>query len=396
MASPAELNRRIKRHVIGRTQAFWTVTAPGLEALCARELAALPPPAPVVQSATGGAAFNGRLRHCYLANLHCRTANRVLMRLSAFKTTNFRHLARKLATFPWELYLWRDVRLNVRVATRHCRLYHRGAVAERFTTAIAERLAARGATAASGPPRGSSEQQIFVRGTHDRFDVSLDSSGANLYLRGIKQHGGPAPLRETLAAAALATAGYTGAEVLLDPMCGSGTFALEAALIAKNIPPGWRRAFAFMGWPAFSPRQWDYLKSQHGPKVRRRENICIFASDRDGAACRRLALCVQRAGLEDAVAVFCHDFFDLMPARFSRQPGFVVLNPPYGRRLGDRGRGAALFRSVCDRLQSDYRGWRLVLLAADPAGVAEIPFKLKAQPFFHGGLQLTLLTGVVA
>ena len=105
------------------------------------------------------------------------------------------------------------------------------------------------------------QQRLFIRGVDDRFSVSIDSSGDLLYKRGIKTLAGTAPVRETLAAAILMLAGYSGNEALVNPMCGSGTFAVEGALMARNIPPGWNRSFAFMGWPGFRPAQWRHIRN---------------------------------------------------------------------------------------------------------------------------------------
>lgn len=246
--------KRIRRHVVGKPHDFFAATAPGIEPLCLKELAAL---GVAGREVPGGVEFNGRLHECYCANLHLRTAGRILMRIHSFHATSFSALEREARRFPWELYLPQAEAPRIQVATRHCRLHHTGAIAERLLRGVQEHL---------GPPNavppGSSPclQQIFIRGADDRFVVSIDSSGANLYRRGVKTHGGPAPLRETQASAALMWCGYAAHGPLLDPMCGAGTFSLEAALWAKRIPPGWFRDFAFTRWPAFSSARWAHMK----------------------------------------------------------------------------------------------------------------------------------------
>lgn len=384
MASPFE--KRIRRHVIGKSHRFFAVTAPGLEPLCHGELESLGLTGAAVE---GGVEFSGRLQAAYLANLSLRTANRILLRLHEFRATNFRALAQEAAAWPWELFIAPGAPLRIHVTTHHCRLHHSDAIAERVQNAITERLSAFSVAQARLP------LQIFIRGADDRFTASLDSSGENLYRRGIKTHAGTAPLRETLAAAALMLAGYSGEAFLLDPMCGAGTFALEAALMAKHLPPGGLRDFAFMAWPGFRPPQWDFLKRTADAKAIRLSTPRIMASDNDPGACRALEECVGRHGLADAVSVSCRDFFDIDPRDLTDRPGLIALNPPYGRRLGTRAQHAMLLRNVFQVLQEKYRGWKAVLIAPHTGGKIDVPFPAHVYHFFHGGLTVNVIVGEI-
>ena len=140
MAPLTAFEKRIKRHVIGPEQEFFVVTAPGLEHLCHAELMRLPLSRREAAIVTGGIEFRGRLHDCYLANLKLATANRILMRIAHFKANTFHKLHKKIAQFPWELYLAGGSELKVRVSSKQSRLYHKGAVAEYFEKAIAKRL----------------------------------------------------------------------------------------------------------------------------------------------------------------------------------------------------------------------------------------------------------------
>ena len=385
----AALEKRIKRHAIGREHRFFAVTAPGAEPFCRAELAALGLPG---EATDGGVAFSGRLEDLYRANLMLRTPNRILMRLFSFRAASFAAMAKAARAFPWELFIAPEAVLQLRVTTHHCRLHHTGAIAERLTAAAGERRCA--LSAPSPLPGGPAPRQlILVRGVDDRFTVSLDSSGESLYRRGIKTHGGPAPIRETLAAAALMQAGYGGEELLLDPMCGAGTFALEAALMAKRRPPGAAREFAFMGWPAFRPKRWEFLKQHAGDHTRSLETPRILASDRDPRACERLESCVRTHGLADAVSVSCRDFFELDPHAEGLMPGLVALNPPYGRRLDTRDRSRAMLGDVLALLAARYRGWKILLLAPPPVRTRGLPFRADPHRLVHGGLAIDLLCG---
>ncbi len=383
------LEKRIRRHVVGKPQLFFAVTAPGFEDLCLSEIGALGLEGRAV---AGGVEFIGRLHDGYRANLHLRTSNRVLMRLASFRAGRFQALDAEAAGFPWELFVSPGAELGFHVTTHHCRLHHTGAIAERLRRGIEGRLAIyRGA----GDPPPAMAQRVFVRGLDDRFSVSLDSSGESLYRRGIKKHAGRAPLRETFAAAALMRAGFTGAEVVIDPMCGAGTFALEAALAVKRAPPGFFREFAFQGWPGFSGPRWEHLRHRAEEGIRRLDRPQIHAADIDPEACRRLETCVAERGFADAVTVSCADFFSLDPGPLAPTPGIVALNPPYGRRIGAPGQSRTLLRRILARLATHYRGWRLALVVPQASWTPPIPFPHRVWPFVHGGLPVTLVEGQV-
>jgi putative N6-adenine-specific DNA methylase len=179
-------------------------------------------------------------------------------------------------------------------------------------------------------------------------------------------------------------------------MCGTGTFSLEAALMAKNIPPGWFREFAFTGWPSFHQSRWDFLKRQYGMQFASPEKPLIFASDEDASACRRLEKCVAQYNLSDAIKVSRTNFFEIFPRDITDQTGWVTINPPYGRRIGGLEKSEQLFLMICDRLKQNYRGWKLILIAPSRQIEKKVPFKLYRLPFFHGGLRPVLMMGTIA
>ena len=321
-----------------------------------------------------------------------RTANRILMRIETVDATSFSQLQKKLSDIPWELFLKVDQVLQTHATTRHCRLYHTGAISERILKSIEARKKNR-EFMVSDEKSPSLTQNIYVRGVDDRFTVSIDSSGESLYKRGLKQHTGTAPLRETLAAASLSLAGYSGKEPLIDPMCGAGTYSLEAALMVKKIPPGWFREFAFMQWPAYRTKRFEYLKRHFEDDFVQPDKPVIFASDKNPLACRQLEQCTRQFGLSDTVSIINADFFELVPGDFSDQPGLITINPPYGRRIGSRQESIEIFQAICETLARQYKGWKLVLIAPSKQLEKKVPFKLKTYPLLHGGLTLKLMVG---
>jgi putative N6-adenine-specific DNA methylase len=394
MPATSPLYKRIKRHVIGRPQRFFAATSPGFEKLCLQELLKNLPDIRQATRIPGGVEFEGRLEDCFHANLKLLIPNRVLMRISAFKATNFRQLEKKAGEIAWELYLCTDNHLNVQVATRHCRLHHSKAIAERIKKAIGERLVGFEPDQKKLAIAGG-RQHIYVRGIDDHFSASIDSSGDLLYKRGLKEHIGKAPLRETLAAGALMLAGYDGSEPLMDPLCGTGTFSLEAALMAKQIPAGWFRDFAFMRWPSFVKKRWNYIKRQAESGIVQRQKPLIFASDTDPDACQKLENCIEKYHLTDAVRVRQCDFFDLDPRDLTDQVGAICINPPYGRRLGGRRESDQFVNTLGEKLRQAYKGWKLVLIAPHGNMMQAFPFQMQSILIWHGGLKLRLLIGKI-
>jgi putative N6-adenine-specific DNA methylase len=390
MSTQEALAKRIKRHVVGRVRDYFAVTAPGLEPLCLRELKEAPLALADAEAIPGGVLFKGRLSDCYLANLHLRTAGRILLRISSFRASGYRELKKHLAEIPWELYLRPGTHADLRTAAARCRIHQTTDIAEHVSRALASAL---GKPSANEP--GPNRQMIFIRGENDRFTVSIDSSGDLLYRRGIKVHKGKAPIRETLAAAVLNLAAWQPEMVLADPMCGSGSFSMEAATQAKKIPAGWFRSFAFQNWPSFGERRWAHLKSEVGQGIITLPTPPIFASDIDAEACGALKACLAEHHLDDAVETTQRDFFAINPRTVYPKSGLVIINPPYGRRLNTPATAERTYRRIGEKLERDFRGWRAAIIVSENRFTNLLPLKEKSYRLLHGGLSLRLLVGRV-
>ena len=408
MDIPGNIEKRIKRHVLGKTRSFYISTTPGMERICLDELGSL---GFLLNGATldkGGVEVEARIHECYIANLTLRTANRILMRIDAFGATHFRQLQRRASETPWELYLGKTAAIKIHVTARQSRLFHSGAIADVIETQLKKRFQPEGGGLAENQSLNNGQgmfhalQRVFVRAVDDRFTVSIDSSGDLLHKRGLKIYGGRAPIRETLASGILALAGYVPGEPLLDPMAGAGTFSLEAAMIANGIPAGWFRSFAFMGWPSFRPARWEHIRAEAQKSIRKPIRPQIFASDNDPAACRTLQAVVVENGLADTIIVSKKNFFDLFPPRVENpgrrssaaaRDGLIAINPPFGRRLEAQDQGEKIFVEIGKKLKTDFKGWKIALIAPKKALVRKVPFKVHPHEFSHGGLNLTLLTG---
>ncbi len=246
---------------------FFAATIPGLEPVLARELSALGltprslPPLYLSGEAredAGGVEFEASLRDLYRANLHLRTAGRILYRFGEFKAIGFSELRKKASSLPWELFLRPGQPVALRVTCHKSRLYHSDAVGERVLGAIADRLKKPVVHEKFDENADHLPQLIVIRVVNDICSVSIDSSGSLLHRRGYRLETAKAPLRETLAAGLLLSSSWDGLSPLIDPFCGSGTIAIEGALLARHIAPGKNRRFAFMGWPEYDPGRGGY------------------------------------------------------------------------------------------------------------------------------------------
>lgn len=343
--------------------AAFAVTAPGLEPLVAAELERLGLIAHEVEP--GGVEFEADLAGLYRANLHLRVASRVLVRVAAFRAAHFSDLERQAATIAWAAWMGSATAARFRITSRKSRLYHQKAIADRLEAALARAVpGARMVRGTADAEPHAEVQEFVVRLTYDQCVISADSSGALLHQRGYRQAVGKAPLRETLAAAMLLGAGWQVATPLADPMCGSGTIAIEAALLARRIPPGWRRAFAFERWPGFEPDTWQRVRRDAETRILPAAPALIHASDRDAGAVAATRDNAERAGVLSDLTVSPQA---LSALEFPGDAGLILTNPPYGLRIGEADRLRDLFAQLGHLVRQAPPGWRLGLLSASPA-----------------------------
>ena len=356
-------------------------TAPGLESIAAGELKSFGVRG---RQEIGGVAFVGDLDGLYQANLWLRTASRVVARIGHFHASTFYELERRAKKLPWGRFLPASGEVRLRVTCRKSRLYHSDAVAERVLPVISE-SASREIEAGSdgsddeGEDTGSEAQLFIVRIVHDQVEISADSSGELLHRRGYRQEVAKAPLRETLAAAMVLASGWRRGEPLLDPMCGSGTIPIEAALIARGIAPGVQRKFQFMNWPTFDESRWKVaVDSARNAATSSTESIS--GTDRDAGAIGAARRNAERAGVADTTqfgeAPISESIAHLEDA--GKGAGWVLTNPPYGVRIGE---GEDL-RNLYARLGSELRtksGWRLGVLTSDTGLVGQTKLSMRSR-----------------
>lgn len=356
---------------------IFLMAPPGLEAeLCAeaREKGFSQP-----RSTTGGVLVTGGWPEVWRANLELRGCGHVLARIGSFRAMHLAQLDKRARKFPWGSFLRKDVPVHVEASCTRSRIYHSEAAAQRVAKAIVEELGA--------PLKKEADVVVKVRIEDDLCTISIDTSGGSLHKRGHKEAVGKAPMRETLAALFLRRCGFDGREPVVDPMCGSGTFVIEAAEIAAGLNPGRSRRFAFELLASFDAAMWEKMRAQGAARV---PGFSFFGSDRDAGAVKMARDNAARSGVDAFTRFSQHAVSDLHPP--AGPAGLVIVNPPYGTRIGDKKPLYALHGALGQTLRERFSGWRvgIVTTEADLAKATGLQLAPCGPPVLHGGLRVRL------
>ena len=358
---------------------IFLVAAPGLESTLCDEVRAKGFTAPTLVE--GGVVVRGGWPDVWRANLEIRGTGRVLARIGAYRVHNLAQLDKRSRAFAWGDILLPGLPVRVEVTCKASRIYHAGAAAQRIETAIREEFGA--------PISPEAEIRVMARIENDLCTISIDTSGEALHKRGHKEAVNRAPMRETMASLFLRQCGYDGTEPVLDPMCGSGTFVIEAAEIAAGLNPGRSRHFAFEQLATFDAAAWQQLRNAASP---RQPSVKFFGSDRDAGAITMSEANAVRAGVAEMTEFRQVEINDL--ATPAGPPGLVIINPPYGARIGDKKHLYSLYGVLGQTLMTRFSGWRVGLITTDSslAQATRLPFKPPGPSVLHGGLRVTLFT----
>ena len=335
---------------------LWVPTLFGLEGLCAAELRRLG--LPEVQAENGRVLCGARPEDIPRVNLNLRTGERVLIRLGQFPAKRFDDLFEGTRALPWEAFIPKDGAFPVKGHCLNSALHAVPACQAIIKKAVAARLGEKyGLTTL---PETGPLYQIQFSIMKDTASLLLDTSGAGLHKRGYRAVGVAAPLRETLAAAMVLLSRYRGRDPFCDPFCGSGTIAIEAALIAKNRAPGLDRSFSAQRWEWLDSRFW--LDAAQEAMDREFDgSYDIWGGDIDPKAVETARSNAVKAGVEDLVRFETADAL-----RFARTAprGRIVTNPPYGERILEKREAEDLYRAFGKAIRDLPEGWRVDVLSS--------------------------------
>jgi len=370
---------------------LFAVVTPGLESIAFKEMQGSG--LSHLTKENGGILYQGDLNTIYRSNLNLRTVSRILVRLGHFHASAFSELRKKASRLPWEKFIAPGQPLSIRATSHKSRLYHSDGVVERILGAINDRL---GSISTHHKPSGLYEknpvQLVVVRIVNDECMISIDSSGELLHRRGYRLETAKAPLRETLAASLIIASGWDEKAPLLDPFCGSGTIPIEAALMAKGIPPGYSREFSFMLWPNYDRAIWENMVSEYKIKPSKELPI-IQASDRDAGAIEISRANAERAGVLDLIEFNCRAISSIAPPD---NPGFIVTNPPYGLRVSSSKDLRNLYAQFGNVVRNQCLNWKITVLCSDLNLLTQTKLKLDTSSrFTNGGIGVYLGLGNV-
>ncbi len=381
------------------SERFFATTAKGMEPLLAAELRELG--ATDVEQRRAGVAFRGALEAAYRACLWSRVANRILLPVTSFDAPTPEALYAGVRAVRWADHIGRGRTVAVDCRLSGSRITHSHYAALKTKDAIVDQLRdQRGARPNVDVRRPDVRVNVSLHA--DQAVVSIDLSGASQHRRGYRAVGAAAPLKENLAAAILLLADWPArareGAALIDPMCGSGTITLEAALIAGAVAPGLRRDyFGCTGWRAHDPALWARLRREAETRAAHglRRLPPIHGYDADAGAVRAARLNLARAGLTTRVHVERRALCDCAPIAARRgeaRPGLLITNPPYGERLGEADQLGALYEQLGDLLRRRFPGWIGYVLTGAPALARRIGLRPSRRVvLYNGAIECRLL-----
>ncbi len=371
-------------------------TAPkGLELLLVDELKSFG--AQDAQEKLAGVKFSGDLRVAYQACLWSRLANRVLLQLAEAPANDPDELYAAAQSIAWDEHLLPEGTLAVHVVCSQSKINHTLFAAQKVKDAIVDQFREKFGTRPN-VDRERPDVSVYVYLHRDVAMISLDLSGDSLHKRGYRLEAGDAPLKENLAAAVLLRAGWPAIAkdkgTLIDPMCGSGTLVIEAALMAADVAPGLKRNyFGFLGWRQHDASLWQTLVSE--AQVRANAGLqalpTMVGYDHDPQAIKIAFANLERAGLLGKVHVEKRDVATLAP-KASDLPGLIVVNPPYGERLGEEEALQPLYTQLGERFKAAFTGWKAAVFTGNPDLGKQMGLRaIKFYALFNGALPCKLL-----
>ncbi len=336
-----------------------------------------------------GVYFESNQEGCYKVNLCSRLATRVIKPILDFPAYQQDELYHNIQKHDFTKYIEPHQTLKVESSVSECKIHDQRFVAMKVKDAIVDQFRDK-FDVRPNVEKDRPDLSVFIRGVKNQFNVAIDTSGSSLFMRGYREHSGPAPLKEHLAAGLVRLSGWQMDEPIVDPMCGAGTILIEAALMALKWAPGaFKKGFAFQRLKGFQEERWEQLLTKVTSEELEELPIKFYGFDSDRRAIQTAKDNARRAGVSDLIE------FKYQPVATLKAPcpkGILITNPPYGARLGEEDELRDLYKDLGHTLKHEFKGWSAWILSGNKDLILDMKLKsTKRFVVFNGGLECRFL-----
>lgn len=368
---------------------FFAVTSRGLQEALVEELSELG--AKKIEKGPGGAYFETTWEGCYRVNLESRIASRILKPVLDFTAYDGEELYGQVRRHDFTKYIDLNQTFKVESVVQDSKIHDQRFVAMKVKDAIVDQfreLSGERPNVETGDP----DFKVFVRGYKNQFQISIDTSGDALFMRGYRREAGLAPMKENLAAGLIRLTGWQKDIPIVDPMCGSGTILIEAALMAMNVSPGsLRRGFGFENLKEFDEAVYDRVIDSVADAEKTELPFKFYGYDTDRKVLQNAKDNAKRAGVDHLIEFRNESVATLRPPEGVTK-GMIITNPPYGTRIGDEDNLKDLYRDLGHTLKHNFQGWQAWLLSGNKDLILEMKLKAsKRHSIFNGPLECKFL-----
>jgi putative N6-adenine-specific DNA methylase len=337
----------------------------------------------------GGVYFESNWEGCYKANLHSRMASRILKPTQDFFAYQPEELYAQIMRHDYTKYIKPNQTLSIDVSVGDSMMRDQRFLAMKIKDAIVDQFRDKFGVRPD-VDNYNPALRVVVRSVKNQFNVSIDTSGESLFKRGYRKDVGEAPLKENLAAGLIKLSDWDGKTALVDFMCGSGTFMIEAAMMAKNIAPGInRKGFGFMNLLNFESEVWDKVVDEAIAAEKEEIETKFYAYDIDNKVLKSAKENAKAAGVDDVIEFKKESVATVEPPV---EKGLIIVNPPYGARIGDEDNLRDVYRDLSFTLKHRFKGWDAWILSGNKDLIADLKLKSTRKHFvFNGNIECRFL-----
>ncbi len=343
----------------------------------------------VLEKTAGGVYFESNWEGCYLANLQSRLASRILKPILDFTAYQPEELYGQIRKHDYTKYIKPNQTISIDVTVRDGMMNDKRYVAMKIKDAVVDQFREKFGVRPDVDNVNPS-LRLIVRGVRNQFNIALDTSGDSLFMRGYRKEVGEAPLKENLAAGLIKLSEWDGQSSIVDMMCGSGTFLIEAAMMAKNIAPGInRKRFGFQNWLNYDEEAWDRIIDEAVNAEVEELPFKFYGYDIDSKVIRSAKENARAAGVDDAIEFRKESVATVTPPT---DKGLIIVNPPYGARIGDEDNLRDVYRDLSFTLKHRFKGWDAWVLSGNKELIGDLKLKSTRKHFvFNGNIECRFL-----